>query len=123
MQWWKRLVAWLTNYHVQNGGFSLRSHAICEAAAKFWNEKYHALGDCNAASEDIFYTGTLVKKECSYRRSFRLASSRESLRFSWDAIVPIERPRELPFGFHGFKTFEEYSGFRMESVHTKENRE
>lgn len=105
LQWWKRFVAWLTNYHVQNGGFSLRSHAICEAAAKYWNEKYHTLGDCNAASEDIFYTGTLVKKERCYRRSFRLATSRESLAFSWDAIVPIQKPKELPFGFHGENTF------------------
>ena len=106
LQWWKRLVAWLTNYHVQNGGFSLRSHAICEAAAKYWNEKYHALGDCNATSEDIFYTGTLIKKERRYRRLFRLASGRESLRFSWDAIVPIKKPKELPFGFHGWKAKE-----------------
>lgn len=108
LQWWKRLVAWLTNYHVQNGGFSLRSHAICEAAAKYWNEKYHKLGDCRAASEDIFYTGTLVKKERTYRRSFRLATSRESLRFSWDAIVPIPKPIELPFGFHGQESFSRF---------------
>lgn len=103
LQPWKRFVAWLTNYHVQNGGFSLRSRRICEAAAKYWNEKYHSLGDCEAASEDIFYTGTLVKKEGRYRRSFRLATSRESLMFSWDAIVPIPPPKEVPFGFHGEK--------------------
>ncbi|MBR1589332.1 MAG: hypothetical protein IJ658_13545 [Kiritimatiellae bacterium] len=107
LQWWKRLVAWLTNYHVQNGGFSLRSHAICEAAARYWNGKYHALGDCNATSEDIFYTGTLVKKERRYRRSFRLATSRESLAFSWDAIVPIPKPKEQPFGFHGVRSLRE----------------
>lgn len=106
LQWWKRLVAWLTNYHVQNGGFSLRSHAICEAAAKYWNKKYHSLGDCNATSEDIFYTGTLVKKERRYRRAFRLATSRESLRFSWDGSVPIPRPKGLPFGFHGARSRE-----------------
>ena len=124
LQWWKRLVAWLTNYHVQNGGFSLRSHAICEAVAKYWNEKYHELGDCNATSEDIFYTGTLVKKERSYRRSFRLATSRESLRFSWDSIVPIPRPMELPLGFHGLKTVGEFMDCRLLSgsqSHTKEN--
>ena len=100
LQWWKQLVAGITNYHVQNGGFSLRSRAICEAAAKYWNEKYHVLGDCKAASEDIFYTSTLVRKEWRYRRAFRFATSRESLRFSWDAIVPIPMPKTLPFGFH-----------------------
>lgn len=108
LQWWKQAVARLTNYHVQNGGFSLRSHAICEAAARYWNEKYHFLGDCTAASEDIFYTGTLIKKERAYRRAFRLATSRESLTFSWDAIVPIPRPETLPFGFHGEKAFDEF---------------
>ena len=101
LQWWKTLIAWLANYNVQNGGFSLRSRAICEMAAKYWNGKYHVLGDCNAASEDIFYTGTLIKKERRYRKAFRLASSRESLAFSWDAIVPINKPKEIPFGFHG----------------------
>ena len=32
------------------------------------------------------------------------ATSRESLKFSWDASVPIPRPKELPFGFHGKET-------------------
>lgn len=106
LEWWKQLVARLTNYRVQNGGFSLRSHAICEAAAGFWNAKYHALGDCVAASEDIFYTGTLVRKERSYRRRFRFATGKESLAFSWDALVPIPMPAQRPFGFHGFKSLE-----------------
>lgn len=110
LQWWKGLVAWLTNYHVQNGGFSLRSHAICEAAAKLWNDKYKNLGDCRKASEDIFYTGTLVKGERRYRRAFKLATSTESLAFSWDAIVPIPMPFRLPFGFHGEKAFEGLMG-------------
>lgn len=110
LQWWKRLVAGIANCHVQNGGFSLRSRAICEAAAKFWNEKYHTLGDCVASSEDIFYTQTLPLKERSYRKGFKFPSSRESLKFSWDAQVPISRPEELPFGFHGFRSFEMLKG-------------
>ncbi len=104
LQWWKGLAARLTNYHVQNGGFSLRSRAICEAAATYWNEKYKDMGDCVAASEDIFYTGTLVRRERRYRRLFRFATTHESLRFSWDAIVPIPKPDVLPFGFHGKKS-------------------
>lgn len=104
LSWWKQLFSRLTNYHVQNGGFSLRSRVICEAAAKYWNEKYKDMGDCVAASEDIFYTGTLVRRERRYRRSFRFATTRESLSFSWDAIVPIPKPSALPFGFHGKKS-------------------
>jgi hypothetical protein len=104
LQWWKTLAAGFANYHVQNGGFSLRSRRICEAAAEYWNGKYHALGDTRDASEDIFYTGTLVRKERKYRKSFRFATSREALKFSWDASVPIPRPGELPFGFHGKET-------------------
>lgn len=107
-QWWKRLAAHIANYHVQNGGFSLRSRRICEAAAKLWNEKYHTLGDCVAASEDIFYTGTLVRREHRYRRSFRFATTRESLQFALDAIVPIPKPKALPFGFHGEKALKEF---------------
>ena len=101
LQWWKRLAARLTNRHVQNGGFSLRSRRVCEAAAKLWNEKYHVLGDCRAASEDIYFTETLVRRERAYRRAFRFATSRESLAFSWDGVVPIPPPKTLPFGFHG----------------------
>lgn len=100
LQWWKQLISYVTNYRVQNGGFSLRSRAICEAAAYYWNEKYHKLGDCIESAEDIFYTSTLIKKERKYRRTFRLATSKESLAFSWDALVPIPQPDKLPFGFH-----------------------
>lgn len=119
LQWWKTLVAWAMNYHVQNGGFSLRSHAICRAAAWHWNRKYHALGNCKAASEDIFYTETLVKRERRYRRAFRFASSRESLAFSWDAIVPIPKPKKLPFGFHRESTVEILCGKDVDEIPTR----
>ena len=99
--WWKNRICALLNSWTQNGGFSLRSRRICEAAAKFWNEKYHTLGECTNSSEDIFYTQFLPRHEKSYRRAFRLATNRESLRFSWDGIVPIPPPKEPPFGFHG----------------------
>ena len=102
--WWKNLVCRMFNCWTQNGGFSLRSRRICEAAAKLWNEKYHALGQCVNSSEDIFYTQFLPLHDHTYRRTFRLATNRESLCFSWDAIVPIPRPKELPLGFHGEKS-------------------
>ena len=99
--WWKNLVCRTFNCWTQNGGFSLRSRRICEAAAKLWNEKYHSMGKCVNSSEDIFYTQFLPLHDRTYRRTFRLATNRESLRFSWDAIVPIPPPKDLPFGFHG----------------------
>lgn len=99
--WWKNLICRTFNCWVQNGGFSLRSRRICEAAAKFWNEKYHALGKCQDASEDLFYTKFLPLHERAYRKAFRLATNRESLCFSWDGIVPIPKPENRPFGFHG----------------------
>ena len=99
--WWKNLICRGLNCWVQNGGFSLRSRRICEAAARYWNEKYHKLGKCQDASEDLFYTKFLPLHERSYRKSFRLATNRESLRFSWDGIVPISKPKVVPFGFHG----------------------
>lgn len=101
LSWWKQTLANCANYHMQNGGFSLRSRAICEAAARLWNSKYHSLGDCMESSEDIFYTATLIRKEPQYRKTFRLATTAESLAFSWDAKMPIPAPGALPFGFHG----------------------
>ena len=98
--WWKNLVCRVLNYWVQNGGFSLRSRRICEAAAKYWNGKYAARGWFPDATEDLYYTKFLPLHEREYRRSFRLATNRESLRFSWDALVPIPKPETLPFGFH-----------------------
>ena len=102
--WWKNMVCGIFRCWVQNGGFSLRSRRICEAAARFWEDKYRALGRCRNTSEDIFYTEFLPLHERSYRKAFRLATNRESLRFSWDANVPIPCPMELPFGFHRMQT-------------------
>lgn len=101
-----RLAASMLGCWVMNGGFSLRSHAICDFAAHCWNRKYHRLGDCKAASEDIFYTKTLPLRESSFRRRFRLPTTEEALFFSWDALVPIPMPEILPFGFHRAESFE-----------------
>lgn len=91
---------------VMNGGFSLRSHNICDFAAYHWNKTYSGLGDCRAASEDIFYTETLPRKEPSFRRQFNLPTTQEALSFSWDALVPIKIPSALPFGFHRYSSLD-----------------
>lgn len=103
--WWKQLVCRAMNCWVQNGGFSLRSHDICEQAAFYWNRKYSSIGDCINASEDMFYTQFLPLHERTYRRRFRLAPFRDSISFSYDAIVPIAPPKVQPFGFHGERAF------------------
>lgn len=107
--WWKNAVAGALNLHVMNGGFSLRSHEICERAAFHWKRGYCALPDCNAVSEDLFYTKTLILRERAYRRSARLPTHCDALAFSWDALdtAPIPRPAALPFGFHGEGAFRE----------------
>ena len=109
--WWKNLICGVLGYWVQNGGFSLRSKRICEAAARYWNEKYaeKLIGD-PAAAEDLFYTQYLPLHERIYRRSFKLATNRESLRFSWDALVPIPPPKAMPFGFHRMKSLDVLMG-------------
>ena len=108
--WWKQLVCRVMNCWVQNGGFSLRSHEICEQAAFYWEKKYSSLGDCVNASEDMFYTQFLPLHERAYRRHFRLAPFQDSISFSYDAIVPVAAPTVLPFGFHGEKAFEKLPG-------------
>lgn len=107
--WWKRSIATLLGCWVSNGGFSLRSHEICEKAAFYWKTKYRTLSDCHAASEDIFYTQTLPLHERAYRRSVKIADCREAIRFSYDAITPYTR-EVLPFGFHGAKALARLSG-------------
>lgn len=98
--WWKNLICSKMNCWVQNGGFSLRSQRICRAAARYWNEKYGRRRWFCDATEDLYYTKFLPMHEREYRKSFRLATNRESLRFSWDALVPIPKPIATPFGFH-----------------------
>ncbi len=100
-----QILARLSGCWAMNGGFSLRSHELCDFAAYFWNRKYNNLGDCKAASEDIFYTQTLPLREPSFRRRFRLPTTRKALAFSWDTIVPIQMPAALPFGFHRDDSF------------------
>ena len=93
-----RLAARVLNHWTMNGGFSLRSRKICELAAKYYRGE-------NVA-EDIYYTGTLVRKRGAYRRAVRLPENREALKFSYDAIVKFD-VKELPFGFHRASSFEE----------------
>ena len=87
--WWKKLICTIFNRWSQNRGFSLRSRRICEAAAKYWNEKYSKSKCCKSISDDIFYTQFLPIRERVYRRDFRLATNKEAHRFSCNIFASI----------------------------------
>lgn len=104
-KWYIRAVCHALGCWVSNGGFSLRSHEICEKASFYWNKKYSSWPDCNDISEDFFYTKTLPLRERAFRKSIKIADCRRGLDFSYDAIVPYTRTT-LPFGFHNENSFE-----------------
>ena len=97
--WWKNLIAGILGMWCSNGGFSLRSKRICEAAARAWASKWQYKHPCQKTVEDLFYTQTLPLTSLAYRFKFKLANNREALRFSYDPIVE-HHPQVPPFGFH-----------------------
>ena len=103
--WWKNLVADALGMWCSNGGFSLRSRRICEAAAKAWEKKWKHRHPCEKTVEDLFYTQTLPLSSLGYRLRYRVANNREALKFSYDAIVE-QHPKSLPFGFHRMESLE-----------------
>lgn len=87
---------------VGNGGFSLRSHHICELASYYWTRTYsHLLPDTSRfVNEDAFYCCTLPLLHRAYRKSVRFATKDEAQAFSYDAVCQ-PAPAAKPFGFHG----------------------
>lgn len=103
-----RLVAGLLNLWTSNGGFSIRTHRICEMAAEYWRKKYcNFKGDVHWIGEDAYYTETLLKREWRYNRTMKMADNRSAIKFGYDIIVP-QPIRELPFGFHRAETFVDF---------------
>lgn len=91
-----------TSNLVGNGGFSLRSHAICQEASRLWKAGWHHLPSCYLMQEDIFYTRLLPRWSRSYRDKIRIAPPEDAARFSLEKTVV---PDELPFGFHSAEAF------------------
>ena len=55
-----RFFAGILNFWTSNGGFSIRSHRMCEMAAYYWRSKYcNFKGDVHWLGEDAYYTETL----------------------------------------------------------------
>ena len=107
-KWFPRLIARLLNLWTSNGGFSIRTHRMCEMAAYYWRKKYCKFkGDVHWLGEDAYYTETLLKHEWKYNRTMKMADNRSALKFAYDIIVP-QPIKELPFGFHRAETFVEF---------------
>ena len=106
-KWLQRLVAGALNLWTSNGGFSLRTHRMCELAAKYFRRRWHQCMDPFIVGEDAYYTETLLKHHWIYNRTMRMADNRSAIRFAWDIIVP-QPVKELPFGFHRAETFVEF---------------
>ncbi len=106
ISWWRNAVCRILGYWMSNGGFSLRSRRICEAAARYWAryEKYHP---SEHTVDDLYYTKTLPLRHLGFRLKYRIAPNTVALRFSYDALVK-QPVRNLPMGFHRDVTFAEF---------------
>ena len=94
---WKRKIAYAIGMGSFNGGFSLRSRALCEYAfSKFMKEDNRHLG------EDFYYT-TLLKFLPSTWFQFRFPTERRAFDFSVDRLGGnVTPPKDVdPFGVHG----------------------
>lgn len=92
-------------FAVGNGGFSLRSRRLCDAANRLWQARFHRWGDSRWLAEDVYFCLTLRLFSPAYRRATRLPRRDEALAFSYDALTGERPPRCLPFGFHGARAF------------------
>lgn len=87
-----------------NGGFSLRTHKICEIAASAYNRLWKMIPDCYLLYEDIFYTRFLPRWQMGYSKDISLANRSDAMRFSIsEKIMPTDEVKQMPFGFHSWK--------------------
>lgn len=95
------------SHDVGNGGFSLRSHAICERAAWYFERKYKLLPYCFLHVDDFFFCRVLPTWEQKYRQAFRFAPAEAAARFSveryWDTYTAAG---SRTFGFHSAPAFQ-----------------
>lgn len=87
-----------------NGGFSLRSRRICEAAAEYYRRDWAGKPFSQDLIEDMFYTRTLPKTYFRFRYGYKIADSRSSSRFSFSDLRQNFNGR-MPFGFHNARSF------------------
>lgn len=89
-------------YRVGNGGFSLRSRALCAEASRLYRRWFswlpywwYLLGD------DTFYCKTLRFWFPGYRRNFKWAMMEDAAEFSSESGCWLKMGVESPLGFHG----------------------
>ena len=92
---------------VGNGGFSLRSHAICEAAAHWYKRGFKLIPDIFLMYEDYFFTRVLTKYVPSYRSRFNIAPPAEAAKFALEQFETV--PDVAPLGFHSAQAFQRLS--------------
>lgn len=107
-----------------NGGFSLRSRAICMAAAKAWKMwgRFIIRPGMRFFSEDVFYTVT-ARFSPFYRLKYRFPTDQEAFRFAFDSLSGlVSLPQDVkPFGFHGKLTALTLCSFFNEKVQASES--
>ena len=101
---WKRKLAFGLGFGSYNGGFSLRSHKLCEYASRKWFSVFrHIFSEGSRwLGEDFYYSGWL-RLLPSTRLVFRYPSERDAFRFSFDKMGGhVTPPIDVkPFGVHG----------------------
>ena len=105
---WKRRLAYGVGMGSFNGGFSLRSHRLCEHASRKWNSVFrHIFPEDHWLLGEDFYYSTLLKFLPSTWIKFRFPSEQESFHFAFDNLggaVSLPLDNIKPFGFHGKPT-------------------
>ena len=105
---WEGKDDWITRRLLQtdnlvgNGGFSLRSKAICQAAARLWFAGWRHLPRCYLMQEDIYYVRFLPRWSRQYRKRYTIAPVEVAATFSTEKRPPLVAK---PFGFHSKEAF------------------
>lgn len=104
---WGRLFLSRHN-RVGNGGFSLRTHEICEAASILYKKRWHIIPNIFLLYEDYFFCRFLPKFDPSYRRQFQFAPLETAKKFALEHFDNM--PSSTPLGFHSAEAFERLTG-------------
>jgi|GEM_PF-773239 len=93
-------------HDVGNGGFSLRSKALCDLSAWYYRRCYRLIPECYLVTEDYFICKTLPSFERRYRETIRIAPPEVAATFSLEDNVALHDALDArPFGFHGEAAF------------------
>lgn len=105
--WYTRLVFPHPRFSVGNGGFTLRSKAVCARASWYYQRRYKILPYCWFLSDDVFYARVLPRFEPNYRRTMRFPPPAIAARFAFEGneMALAAGGGKLPFGFHSAPGF------------------